>query len=328
MKKTGKPFLICAASLLSLMTLHAEDLPAVFQRVKNSVVVIEAQQKSAGISSSTVENILVRGTGVLINERREVMTASDIVQTANWIQAGVGNNKMVSARVESSATQADVAILELENVPPGIAGAKFGDSDKITSGQSVFIVSVSSDDDPRMTACHIIRRLQRETDTKNFPEGDLLEIDSGLAQQDDGAPLFNTSGEVIGIVSTDPLSVPHVTDRSFAVPTNIAVKLTIKTPFVWTGISGRLLIGPAAQQFNLPQDKGYLIEKISDTSPSAKLGLQSGDIVLAVDGISFCADDAVVQIREHLRKLVTGGAVRVNIFRNGKIEELSSTFEP
>lgn len=326
----------------AVLAAHGAEEPPAFQRVKNSVVLLTAEQKSADIGSMTVANVVVHGTGVLIDKYNRVMTSADTVQTANWVQATFANDKQISARVESSATQADVASLELENIPDGIEGAPLGDSDKIQNGDPVFIVSVSSNAAPQMIACRITRRWKPETKTGNSPHEDLFEIGSELSNHNAGAPLFNAKGEVVGIVSRDFSSVPNIPGKAFAVPANLAAKLTLKTAFIWTGLSGRVLSGPTAEHFNLPQKCGYLIERISETSPSAQLGLRGGnrpslldgrpillggDIVLAVDGISFTADDAANKIRAHLRQIVNGARIRVKIFRDGKVEEITSLFE-
>jgi S1-C subfamily serine protease len=82
---------------------------------------------------------------VLISADGKVITAAHLVQTADEIMALFETGELVKAKVVSSEPAADVALLQLERVPPGIKVALLGDSDEAEVGDEIFVVGASSD---------------------------------------------------------------------------------------------------------------------------------------------------------------------------------------
>jgi len=335
-------FLGCLLFSASLSMANADERTDAFQRVKNSVVSIEAQQKGLAVSSGTLKDRLMRGSGVFISDRSQIVTAADLVQTADWIEVTFMKNKTISGRVQSSTMRVGIATLDLEVLPTDVAGAKMGDSDKVQIGERVFVVQVSSGMEPKMIAGRVTRRRKSGMMMENFLPSDFLQTNLALTRHDDGTALFNANGEVIGIISNTLSSAAGLPGMNFAIPSNLLVELLLKEPFFWSGVSGCMLSGSLARSFQLPQEKGFLVEKISDDSPFVKLGLHAGtkggkvngeslilggDVVLAVDDISLAKENAANEIRDHLKTVAKNSHVKLKIFRDGKTQELATTLQ-
>lgn len=52
----------------------------------------------------------------------------------------------------------------------------------------------------------------------------------------------------------------------------------------WSGLSGVFLTGPLAAAMNVPQEAGYLVQKVAANSPAARIGLQAGLIPAEIAG--------------------------------------------
>ena len=145
--------------------------------------------------------------------------------------------------------------------------------------------------------------------------------------------MFNQRGEVIGTVS-------HIRSKSggseglgFAVTSNTAVDALLDHPMSWSGMTGIMLTGALADALNVPQDSGYLIQKVALSSPASRIGLRpsrvpaniagqdlfiGGDIILSV-GDAVVSPNMAAEFREKVAMLDRGESVLIKVLRSGKI---------
>ena len=105
-------------------------------------------------------------------------------------------------------------------------------------------------------------------------------------------------------------------------------------------MEGYVLDGEMARVFQLPQARGFLVQRISQGSPAARLGLQpgnrkatigteeflvGGDVILEVQGINFADADARERIRAALSSQAQGKPISVIVLRGGRRIELEWT---
>lgn len=83
------------------------------------------------------------GSGVLISADGRVMTAAHVVQAADEVLVEFSDGLRVASRVLASETKADVALLQLAAVPPGIDPATLGESARVEVGDPVFVVGAA-----------------------------------------------------------------------------------------------------------------------------------------------------------------------------------------
>ena len=151
--------------------------------------------------------------------------------------------------------------------------------------------------------------------------------------------MFNTAGEVIGIVS-------HVISKSggseglgFVVTANTVRKLLLdKRPF-YLGIDGQIVSGSTAALLNVPQAGGYLVKTVVKDSVAERLGLAGGDypatiaglqlalggdIILTAQGIDILTIDDLIAATRAIRDQPAGREVRMRVLRGGKVVELAT----
>lgn len=320
---------------------RATSLREVFKQVDPSVVVVETNSHRVvtgpRMQLATLPGL---GSGVLISADGKVMTAAHVVQTADEIKVQFKHGEVSTATVLTSDPAADVALLQLAQVPTGVAVARLGDSDETEVGDEVFVVGAPLGMSHTLTVGHISARRKSNTMFGDLSRAEFFQTDAAINQGNSGGPLFNMAGEMVGIVS-------HIMSRSggfeglgFAVTSNLVRKLLFSQNPVWSGVESFMLSGDLAKIFNLPQSAGMLVQRVASNSPAAQLGLNAGtmaaviegdplivggDIVLEVQGVPVTGDGAgYLVIRDRLTRLRSGDAITVVVWRHGRKETLTA----
>src|SRR5215475_3434585 len=133
-------------SLVALMLMLAATVPArsqtlgdLYRKASPSVVVIRA--KGREVSSGGVVRFGEIGSGVLVTEDGKVVTASHVVHGMEDITVEFLGKDPVRARLLGFQPGADLALLQLETVPPNPPVAPvIADSGAVAVGDPVFII--------------------------------------------------------------------------------------------------------------------------------------------------------------------------------------------
>ncbi len=322
---------------------RAESIGEVFKRVSKSVVVVLTEEKVPAPDRQQGRRLNVQGlgSGVLISQDGKVLTAAHVVQAANRVAVEFISGEVVTATVVASDPPADVALLQIEQVPTDAVTAELGDSDKAQVADQVFIVGAPYGFSHSLTVGYISARRRPAEGERELSSAELLQTDAAVNEGNSGGPMFNLAGQVIGIVSYILTQSGGFEGIGFAVTANTARRLLLEQPAFWTGLHSYTLSGELAELLNVPQDAGMLVLQVAEGSPAARLGLRAGttpvqigearlivggDIILEVMGIPVRADtDNYQRIRERLFALKRGEAVTVKVLRAGHIIELSSS---
>ena len=309
-----------------------------FRQVNPSVVVIRTKERDlTEEGQGQVASVTGVGSGVLISRDGKVITAAHVVHVADEVLAEFLNGEVVRARVVASEPEADVSLLQLDRVPAGAVVARLADSDTVEIGDQVFIIGAPYGIGHTLSVGHISARHKPNTVYSAMSRAEFFQTDAAINQGNSGGPMFNTTGEVVGIVS-------HIISRSggfeglgFVVTANMARRLLLDQKSFWTGLSGFLLSGTLAKVFNLPQPAGLLVQRVAADSPSAKIGLRGGsvkatidwmtltlggDAILQVQGIPITADATYERIQADLSRLHPGSEITITVLREGRILEL------
>lgn len=333
------------ACMMTLLLLPASGAAAsapiaeTFKKVKDSVVVIGTVERGAPTMAGAVPTAVGGlGSGVLI-EGGHVLTAAHVVQVAEQILVEFTSGETIPATVLGSVPAADIALLRLERLPDPFTPAALGDSDKDEVGDQIFIVGAPLGITHTLTVGHISARRVTDDLFGGMIEAEMFQTDAAINVGNSGGPMFNLTGEVIGIVSHMISQTGSYDGLGFVMTSNLARDLLLRERSVWSGFEGYTLSGELAQIFNLPQSMGVLVQRVAGNSPAAAIGLRpgsvpaviadeplvlGGDIILAVDGISVADADAMSRIRGRLKTLYPGTEITLTVLRSGRIVELTA----
>jgi serine protease Do len=336
--RTVSAILLMASALLSLPVAAAAQTPGeVFRKVTPSVVVIKAKGSEVTVGGQT--RFLETGSGVLISADGKVMTAAHVVHSMNEITVEFLGGETVSAKVIASEPAADLSMILLERVPAGARVAKMGNSDTVRVGDPVYIVGAPYGLSYSLSAGLISARWAPNTVHKAMPLAEFFQTNATINTGNSGGPMFNSAGEVIGIVSHNISKSGGSEGLGFVVTMKTAQELLLAKKSFWGGLEGEFLSDEMLDLLNVPNNmKGYLVKSVAKGSPGDEAGLQGGtkvvtvdgeqivlggDIILTVEGIPADSPASMMKVRDLLATLKPGEPLKATILRKGRIVELT-----
>ena len=316
---------------------QAQSVGELFRKVAPSVVVVRAKGREVGAGG--VSRFNETGSGVLISADGKVMTAAHVVNAMDEITVEFLGGETVSARVVSSEPAADLSLLQLERVPPGVKVSPLANSDTIQVGDPVIIVGAPYGLAYSLSAGLISARWAPNTVYKTMPLAEFFQTDATINTGNSGGPMFAMNGEVIGIISHNISKSGGSEGLGFVVAINTAKKLLLEKKSFWGGIEAQILPDDIADLLNLPPGMtGLILKTVAKGSPADAMGLRGatmvadlggqqvplgGDIILSVEGISAGSAANLAKIRDLLASKPSGDAFKVTALRAGRTLELT-----
>ena len=182
----------------------------VYRTIQPSLVVVQASLPSGEQSL---------GSGVIVNQQGQVLTAQHVIDGASTIKIGFADGSTTEAQVASSSSDKDTALLVPDQPPSVIVPAVLGGGVKV--GDDAYSVGNPLGLTESMTAGVISgldRSIERE-DGKGELAG-LIQFDAAVNPGSSGGPLLNRRGQVVGIVTAlaNPSGQRFFVGIGFAVP--------------------------------------------------------------------------------------------------------------
>jgi serine protease Do len=320
----------------SLSRADAETIRELFKKVAPSVVVIRARGRDVTEGGET--RFSETGSGVLISTDGKVMTAAHVVHAMDQLSVEFLGGETVAARVVASEPAADLSLLQLERVPAGAKVATMGDSSKMEVGDEVIVVGAPYGLSYSLSAGLISAHWPPNTVYKTMPLAEFFQTTATINTGNSGGPMFNMSGEVIGIVSHNISKSGGSEGLGFVVTLNTAKQLLLEKRSVWSGLEGLMLSDQLADLLNLPpKTSGYIIKTVAKGSLADQMGARGstmlvniggqevplgGDIILSIAGIPMGPAN-IAKVRETMNRWAPGAPFAVQILRAGQVVELT-----
>ncbi|MEL7538208.1 MAG: trypsin-like peptidase domain-containing protein [Pseudomonadota bacterium] len=320
-------------------TSFADDYRDLFAKVDPSVVVLYTVERVAAPQLRSGETSAQGlGSGFLINDEGYIITAAHVVQTADKVRAELVDGTQIDAKIIASNPVKDVALLKLASMPSGIKPAKLGDSDKVRVGEEILVIGAPYGLSHTLSVGHISARHTNDGSVLGEVQAETFQTDAAINQGNSGGPMFNRRGEVIGVVSYIRSRSGGSEGLGFAVTSNAAYEALFEQRTPWSGMSGVLLTGELAAALNVPQESGYLVQRVASDSPAARLGLRpsriparigqqelfiGGDIILSLNNISL-APGKMREMMEMRKTAMKTGSVAIRVLRDGEVITLDA----
>jgi len=193
----------------------------VYQIILPSLVLIQTQRET----SEDNEGFGV-GTGVVVNENGEVLTALHVVEDATEIEVFFADGSQATAEVLSTEPENDIAFLVPDQPPGLIVPAVLGNPRAMRVGDEAFAVGNPLGLVASMSA-GVISGFDRSIPVHGSDrrlEG-LIQFDTAVNPGNSGGPLLNRQGHVVGIVTAlaNPSEQNYFIGIGFAVPIGTAL---------------------------------------------------------------------------------------------------------
>ena len=271
------------------------------------------------------------GSGFVITADGLIVTNKHVVgDTQAKYKVVIGKDEVVEVKQIYRDPVNDLAILKIDK--SDLKPVKLGDSDKLKVGQSVIAIGTALGEFRSTVTTGVISGLGRGITAGSPFEGserldNVIQTDAAINPGNSGGPLFNSSGEVIGVnvaVSQEGQNI------GFALPINLAkqsidnFRTTGEFERPYLGVAYQMLTKQAALLNEVPQ--GAYVREVVAGSPAEKAGIRPGDIIVEIDGRKM-VDEKDITLVELINKKKIGETVKVKIWREGKEETFDVVLE-
>jgi serine protease Do len=237
-RRFGVALASAVASLLTLVVAgqaEAAERPGprplneLLQKLAPSVVAIRARGHDRMAAPWGLGRFTETGSGVLISDDGRVLTAAYVVHDMDEIVAVFPSGEVVPARVVvSEPATVDLSLLQLDRVPPTAKASPMADSNTVKVGDKVVIVGASPRSPHSLHVGAIKARWAPNTAYRTMPIAEFFQTDATIDTENSGGPMFNLSGEVIGIVSQNISRGDRSEEEGFVVTLNTARRLLLE----------------------------------------------------------------------------------------------------
>ena len=264
------------------------------------------------------------GSGFLISADGIVVTNNHVINPPDTraklesITVTLADGTEYEADVVGSDAASDLAVLKIRSNKT-FPFVRFGDSAATRVGDWVVAIGNPFGLGGTVTA-GIISAVYRNTGQGGAYDR-YLQTDASINRGNSGGPLFDMRGNVIGINNAIFSPSGGSVGIGFAIPAEIAAPIVEKLRAGqeiqrgYLGVRLQPLDEDLALSLGLPKRRGELAQVVEETSPAARAGLRSGDILTKVNGKDVTADQTVSFLVANLQP---GTTVPVEVLREGK----------
>ena len=246
----------------------------------------DQEQQSQGEDDQAPDNSVESlGSGFVLWADGYILTNYHVVRDAKEIVVKLLDRREFVAKVTGYDERSDLALLHIEAT--GLPAARLGDSNKLRPGQWVLAIGAPFGFDYSVTA-GIVSAKGRALDSEQYVP--FIQTDVAINPGNSGGPLFNISGEVIGINSQIYSQSGGYQGVSFSIPINVGEKVARqlkekgKVTRGWLGVVVQPVTREKAVEYKMERAEGALVSRVLPGSPAAQAGLKVGDIILSFNG--------------------------------------------
>lgn len=227
------------------------------------------------------------GSGVILTENGYVVTNNHVIADADEILVSLSGNKTpYPAEIVGVDPDSDLAVLKIEAT--GLPTIKAADSSVLKVGDTVLALGSPFGLSETVTT-GIVSALGRNAVSIASYEN-FIQTDASINPGNSGGALVDNKGRLIGINTAILSRSGGNVGIGFASPVNMVMNVAdqliqngeMKRGFL--GVLLRELTPDLAEAFQVPTNKGVLIDQVYPDTPAAEAGLRDGDVLLHVDG--------------------------------------------
>ncbi|MEP6785559.1 MAG: Do family serine endopeptidase [Sphingomonadales bacterium] len=270
------------------------------------------------------------GSGFIISPDGYIVTNNHVISAGSKtavvesITVTMIDRKEYTARVVGRDASSDLAVLKIDatNLP----FVKFGDSTASRVGDWVIAIGNPFGIGSTVTA-GIVSALHRVTGQGGAYDR-FIQTDAAINSGNSGGPMFDTSGNVIGINSQIFTPTGGNVGIGFAIPAEQAKPIVdslrsgAKIRRGYLGIQLNPMSPDVYESLGLPKDRGELVARVEPGQGAAKAGILQGDVIVKVNNKDVTPDQTLSFI---VANLPVGSRIPIELIRNGQRQTVTAT---
>lgn len=266
------------------------------------------------------------GSGFVVDAKEGIIiTNNHVIADADLVVANFNDGSALDAEIIGRDPKTDIAVLKVDPSEKELKAVPFGDVDTTRVGDWVLAIG-----NPfglgGSVSVGIVSAFGR--DINAGPYDNFIQTDAAINRGNSGGPLFNMSGEVIGINTAIISPSGGSIGIGFSIPADLAQSVIAQlrefgeTRRGWLGVRIQIVTDDIAESLGMDEAKGALISGVIEGGPVSDGSILPGDVIVTFDG------QEVTDTRE-LQRIVAdapvGALVDVVVIRDGKEQTVQVT---
>lgn len=256
------------------------------------------------------------GSGFFISPDGYAVTNNHVVDHAKSVQVTSDDGTIYTAKVIGTDPKTDLALIKVDgkNAFPYVkfaehaprvgdwvvaVGNPFGLGGTVTAG----IVSA------------------RGRDIGAGPYDDYIQIDAPINKGNSGGPAFNVDGDVIGVNTAIYSPSGGSVGIGFDIPADTAKMVVAQlkehghVTRGWLGVQVQPVTAGIAESLGMRKAEGAIVDQPQPDSPAAKAGIESGDVITAINGTPV-KDSR--ELARTISMMAPNSSVKLEVLRKGE----------
>ncbi|MDR3278397.1 MAG: trypsin-like peptidase domain-containing protein [Oscillospiraceae bacterium] len=272
------------------------------------------------------------GSGFIITPEGFILTnyhvVEDAIQYGYDIDVVMYDGTTYSAVVKGYEADNDVAVIKIDAV--GLNCAVIGKSADMQVGEMIYAVGNPRQLNYTMTD-GIVSALDRSVTTEteySYVEINMFQISAAVNSGNSGGPVYNTHGEVLGIVSAKYVST-GTEGLGFAIPIDDAMSIAYEliskghvTGKASLGVRVQTVSAQAADYYDMVE--GAYVKSIDPGTCAEKAGVRPGDIIIKLGDKDVTSTETLKAAKKDFN---AGDSTTITVNRDGEELTLSITFD-
>ena len=293
----------------------------------NSVVSINVGSQT-NYFGQTVEQAS-SGSGFILTQDGYILTNYHVAEGATSIKVTTYAGDTYDAAYIGGDEDYDIAVIKVDVT--GLSPVVIGDSDAVNVGDDVIAIGNPLGELTFSMSSGSVSSANRAITVDGTPFN-MIQVDCAINPGNSGGPLFNTYGEVVGIVSAKYSTYANTTVEGlgFAIPINdvyAMVKDIMENGYVtdkaYLGITGGTVNQQLQMQYNLPTSSGVFVYSIEQNGAAARSGLQAGDIIIKLGDTDITSMTDLMNAKKSYK---AGDTTTMVVNRSGSEVTIDFTF--
>jgi serine protease DegS len=241
------------------------------------------------------------GSGVIVDTSGHIVTNHHVIANADSIRVQLADGRIAEAQIVGRDPDTDLAVLKIDLRPLPVA--VLGRSDQLKVGDVV--LAIGNPIGLSQTVTHGIVSATSRQQLGIAALEDFIQTDAPINFGNSGGALVDSSGALIGINTAIVAKNLGVEGIGFAIPVNMVrgvlsdIVAHGRVIRGWLGIVPEDVSDEQATQLGLAHG-GVVLANLYVGSPAQQVGLQPGDLILAIDGTPVkSAQDVLGTIATH-----------------------------
>ena len=281
----------------------------------------------------TVKNA-VSGSGFVIGSNGSssyILTNYHVIDGVSDIKVFFSDGKSYDATLVGGEKENDIAVLKID--VGNLQTVTLGDSDQLNVGEDVYAIGNPLGELTFTFTGGYVSAKDRSVTMSDGTVMNMLQTDTAINSGNSGGPLFNSHGEVIGIVSAKYSSSASSSSASveglgFAIPMDDVADMV--SELVTNGyVTGKPLMGISVgdvaedvQAYGVPA--GAAVKVVTPGLCGEKADLQEGDIITKINDTEVASGNDLITAKDNYKP---GDTVNLTVYRDGKTITVKLTLE-